>query len=77
MAVGQGFEPREPRGSTVFKTAAFDHSASPPENADCVKEMRIIPFYIACASDKAKYLIAANILAVAIFDNAIVIAVFT
>ena len=31
MAVGQGFEPREPLGSTVFKTAAFDHSASPPK----------------------------------------------
>ena len=30
VAVGQGFEPREPLGSTVFKTAAFDHSASPP-----------------------------------------------
>ena len=23
----QGFEPREPLGSTVFKTAAIDHSA--------------------------------------------------
>ena len=31
LAVGQGFEPREPLGSTVFKTAAFDHSASPPK----------------------------------------------
>ena len=31
LAVGQGFEPREPLGSTVFKTAAFDHSASPPD----------------------------------------------
>ena len=31
MAVGQGFEPREPFGSTVFKTAAFDRSASPPK----------------------------------------------
>ena len=30
MAVGVGFEPTEPLGSTVFKTAAFDHSASPP-----------------------------------------------
>ena len=30
MAVGQGFEPREGFPSTVFKTAAFDHSASPP-----------------------------------------------
>ncbi len=32
MAVGQGFEPREGLPSTVFKTAAFDHSASPPKN---------------------------------------------
>ncbi len=31
MAVGQGFEPREGYPSTVFKTAAFDRSASPPE----------------------------------------------
>ena len=31
MAVGQGFEPWEPHDSTVFKTAAFDHSATPPE----------------------------------------------
>ena len=31
MAVGQGFEPREGCPSTVFKTAAFDHSASPPK----------------------------------------------
>ena len=31
MAVGQGFEPREGFPSTVFKTAAFDHSASPPK----------------------------------------------
>ena len=46
MAVGQGFEPREPLGSTVFKTAAFDHSASPPENCDlknpaCAKQARL------------------------------------
>ncbi len=30
MAEEVGFEPTEPRGSTVFKTAAFDHSATPP-----------------------------------------------
>ena len=30
MAEGEGFEPPEPRGSTVFKTAAIDHSATPP-----------------------------------------------
>ncbi len=30
MAEDTGFEPAEPFGSTVFKTAAFDHSANPP-----------------------------------------------
>ncbi len=30
MAEGEGFEPPEPFGSTVFKTAAFDRSATPP-----------------------------------------------
>ena len=28
-AEGEGFEPPEPHGSTVFKTAAIDHSATP------------------------------------------------
>ncbi len=27
----EGFEPPVPRGTTVFKTAAFDHSAISPE----------------------------------------------
>ena len=30
MAEREGFEPPEPCGSTVFKTAAFDHSATSP-----------------------------------------------
>jgi hypothetical protein len=30
MAEGVGFEPTVPYGTTVFKTAAFDHSAIPP-----------------------------------------------
>ena len=30
MAVGVGFEPTEPLGPLVFKTRAFDHSATPP-----------------------------------------------
>ena len=30
LAVGEGFEPPEPCGSAVFKTAAIDHSATPP-----------------------------------------------
>ena len=31
MAESEGFEPPEDCSSTVFKTAAFDHSASSPE----------------------------------------------
>ena len=32
MAENEGFEPSEPYGSTVFKTAAFDHSANSPDS---------------------------------------------
>ncbi len=31
FAEREGFEPPVPRGTTVFKTAAFDHSAISPE----------------------------------------------
>ena len=31
LAEGQGFEPWEALTSLVFKTSAFDHSATPPE----------------------------------------------
>ena len=30
IAERQGFEPRVPHGTTVFKTAAIDHSATSP-----------------------------------------------
>ena len=30
MAESEGFEPPVPRGTTVFKTAAIDHSANSP-----------------------------------------------
>ncbi len=30
IAERQGFEPRVPRSTTVFKTAAIDHSATSP-----------------------------------------------
>jgi hypothetical protein len=33
MAEGEGFEPPEPCGSAVFKTAAIDHSATLPRVA--------------------------------------------
>ena len=32
MAEVVGFEPTVPCGTTVFKTAAFDHSATPPQS---------------------------------------------
>ena len=36
LAEREGFEPPEPCGSTVFKTAAFDRSAtSPVPDGDC------------------------------------------
>ncbi len=31
MAEGQGFEPWVPFDTSVFKTGAFDHSATPPK----------------------------------------------
>ena len=31
VAERQGFEPRVPRSTTVFKTAAIDHSATSPK----------------------------------------------
>ena len=34
--MGVGFEPTEGHPSTVFKTAAFDHSASPPKK--CIED---------------------------------------
>ena len=34
MAEEEGFEPPEPFGSTVFKTAAIDHSATPPSQRE-------------------------------------------
>ena len=34
MAVGQGFEPWEGLTSLVFKTSAFDHSATPPTGSE-------------------------------------------
>ena len=42
LAERQGFEPRVPRSTTVFKTAAIDHSATSPK-----------PLYQKCFSLKA------------------------
>jgi hypothetical protein len=37
MAERVGFEPTEPCGSTVFKTAALDHSATSPKDSAKIK----------------------------------------
>ncbi len=36
FAEREGFEPPVPRGTTVFKTAAFDHSAISPNTSVCI-----------------------------------------
>ena len=40
LAEREGFEPPEPRSSTVFKTAAIDHSAISP----CKRKFVNFPF---------------------------------
>jgi hypothetical protein len=44
LAEREGFEPPDPCGSTVFKTAAFDHSATSPERAKIITDdLQLIP----------------------------------
>ena len=44
IAERQGFEPRVPRGTTVFKTAAIDHSATSPKLlSKCFQDRRNRP----------------------------------
>lgn len=42
MAERLGFEPRVPEGTTVFETAAFDHSATSP-STESVKATSVCP----------------------------------
>ena len=49
MAEGVGFEPTEVLPSTVFKTAAFDHSAIPPldyENTTLAFRSEMVNIYV-------------------------------
>ncbi len=48
VAVGVGFEPTEDHSSTVFKTAAFDHSASPPNSLTLCHESAHYSHLSAC-----------------------------
>ena len=51
MAEEVGFEPTVPCGTTVFKTAAFDHSATPPANLD---KSELIEYIGCCQEDYNK-----------------------
>ena len=58
MAEREGFEPPDPFGSTVFKTAAIDHSATSPS-------FRILyHFFLASAGLTGVVLTSSTILAV-------------
>jgi hypothetical protein len=39
LAEAEGFEPPEPCGSAVFKTASIDHSDKPPEHIDFTRRI--------------------------------------
>ena len=43
MAEGQGFEPWVSyKPTSVFKTGAFSHSATPPKNANLTEKLQIV-----------------------------------
>src|SRR5262245_15859920 len=44
LAEGVGFEPTEPCGSAVFKTAALDHSAIPPRDRRVKVAVELSPY---------------------------------
>ena len=48
FAESEGFEPPEPCGSTVFKTAAIDHSANFPET-------KVVPIFHSAKSMQRFY----------------------
>ncbi len=50
MAEDTGFEPADPCGSTVFKTAAFDRSANPPRTPTLKREGKFLKFYFVILS---------------------------
>ncbi len=50
MAEGVGFEPTRPFGLTVFKTAALDHSATPPGGWQGVKDLNLQPTVLETAT---------------------------
>ena len=50
LAEAVGFEPTVPFGTTVFKTAAFNHSATPPHTAykDNTRSGKARSFFVRC-----------------------------
>ena len=60
LAERQGFEPRVPRSTTVFKTAAIDHSATSPKllfnSAFLLKRCKGTNHFQICKFFRKKYL---------------------
>lgn len=48
LAEREGFEPPEPRSSTVFKTAVIDHSTTSPNLFPQLREYKGIYFFLFC-----------------------------
>ena len=48
LAESEGFEPPDPLRSTVFKTAAFDHSANSPICFPFVRECKVTNKFVIC-----------------------------
>ena len=60
MAEREGFEPPEPCGSSVFKTDAFDHSATSPRKWGIYGARREYQALPAILLQNIKQLVAAN-----------------
>ncbi len=53
MAEGQGFEPWELLHSTVFKTAAFGRSATPPRRRQIIHGLKIQASVLSLGGEKS------------------------
>ena len=56
IAEREGFEPPEPLSSTVFKTAAIDHSAISPMTFDFLKASAKIRYFLKLQNNLSDFL---------------------
>ena len=60
LAEREGFEPPEPRSSTVFKTAAIDHSATSPKDKSIAFFLNHQIFFKLFFKNFLSYLVSVN-----------------